>query len=66
MTDSLVFQLQKDCLDPNIPTLEIMRKALVVAKKLNLPEFQKWITKEIEGYKAGDDIPEYRMLRGRY
>lgn len=62
--DSLVIQLQRECLDPNISTLDIMRKALVVARKLDVPDFRKWVSKEIEGYKPGDDVPEYRMIQG--
>lgn len=62
--DSLVIQLQRQCLDPTVSTLDIMRKALVVAKKLNLVDFHKWVSKEIEGYKPGDEIPDYRMVHG--
>jgi hypothetical protein len=62
--DSLVIQLQRECLDSTIPTLDIMRKALVVAKKLGLADFQKWVSKEIEGYKLGDEVPDYRMVHG--
>src|ERR1700730_16504505 len=62
--DSLVIQLQRECLDPHIPTLDIMRKALVVARKLDVVDFHKWVTREIEGYKPGDEVPEYRMVHG--
>jgi hypothetical protein len=41
-----------------------MRKALVVAKKLGVAEFQKWIELETQGYKVGDQVPEYRVIRG--
>lgn len=62
--DSLVIQLQRECLDPNISTLDIMRKALVVARKLNLGDFHKWVSKEIEGYNSGDEAPDYRLIHG--
>jgi hypothetical protein len=62
--DSLVIQLQRECLDPNISTLDIMRKALVVARKLNVADFHKWVSKEIEGYNLGDEAPDYRMIHG--
>jgi hypothetical protein len=62
--DSLVIQLQRECLDPHVSTLDIMRKALVVARKLGVPDFHKWVSKEIEGYKPGDKVPEYRMVHG--
>lgn len=63
--ESLVTQLQRECLDPNVSALEIMRKALVVSKKLGLTEFLRWINLETEGYKVGDDFPEYRIVTGQ-
>jgi hypothetical protein len=62
--DSLVIQLQRECLNPAIPTLDIMCKALVVAKKLGLADFHKWVSKEIEGYNLGEVAPDYRMVHG--
>lgn len=62
--DSLVIQLQRECLDQDVPTLELLRKALVVARKLGVAEFHKWVSKEIEGYKPGDKVPDYRMIHG--
>ena len=32
----LVLQLQAECLDANVSILEVLRKALVVARKLSL------------------------------
>jgi AbiTii-like protein len=63
--DSLVIQLQREGLDSSSSTLDIMRKALVVAKKLGLAEFQKWIDLEMGGYKIGDEIPDYRAVSGQ-
>jgi hypothetical protein len=62
--DSLVIQLQRECLDATISTLDIMRKALVVAKKLGLEDFHKWVSKEIKGYDLGEKAPDYRMVHG--
>jgi len=62
--DSLVIDLQRECLDPSVLTLHVLRKALVVAKKLGIAEFQVWINKEIEGYQRGDKVPDYRVVRG--
>lgn len=61
----LVLDLQEDCLDNNANTINLLRKALVVSKKLNLNEFEKWINNEIRGYNSAEvDIPEYRMIYG--
>src|SRR5712692_6855233 len=63
--DSLVIQLQRECLDSRASTLDIMRKALVVARKLGVADFQKWIDLEMQGYKVGDTVPEYRVVGGQ-
>lgn len=59
---SLVLQLQADCLDSERSIVEVMRKALVVARKLSLTEPQEWIEKELKGYKPGDEPPPHRLL----
>jgi len=61
---SLVLELQADALDPSASVLNLLRKALVVAKKLGVQEFQTWIELELAGYN-GTPIPEYRSIRGQ-
>src|SRR5438552_3763236 len=63
--DSVVLRLQQECLDSGVPVLEILRKALVIARKLSLVDAQAWIEKELNGYKSGDKPPAYRLLRGQ-
>jgi hypothetical protein len=62
---SLVLQLRSDCLDGHTSTLEVLRKALVVAKKLSVPKFQDWIGHELHGYGTDDELPEYRKVKGQ-
>jgi hypothetical protein len=62
---SMVLELQKECLDSTISILAILRKALVVAKKLSVGDFQTWIDKELQGYAEGDTVPEYRIVKGQ-
>lgn len=64
-TDSLVMQLQKECLDGDSPILDVLRRALVVARKLALPDFQDWIQHELSGYGPADQKPEYRFVSGQ-
>ncbi|NEP10109.1 MAG: hypothetical protein F6K14_07810 [Symploca sp. SIO2C1] len=52
---SLVIELQKDAYDPSVSALTLLRKALVVAKKLDIKEFQKWIDLELSGYTSTSD-----------
>lgn len=60
----LVLELQRDALNSSIAVADLLRKALVVAKKLGLVEFEKWITFELNGYKRGDETPRYRKVSG--
>ena len=65
MPDSIVIELQRDALDRNCRVTDLLRKAFVVAKKLNTSEFENWITKELNGYGEAETVPEYRMIRGQ-
>lgn len=59
---SLVLELQKEALDQEISVSHLLRKALVVARKLKLSDFQEWIEAELNGYT--EDVPDYRIIRG--
>lgn len=56
----IVNELQRDALDESIPIETLMRKAYLVARKLNLKDFEEWIIQEQNGYK--DKVPEYRNV----
>ncbi|MEH2045196.1 AbiTii domain-containing protein [Nostoc sp.] len=62
--NSIVLELQRDALNPSISVLILLRKAYVVARKLNIRQFQEWIELELNGYK-GHPIPEYRAVKGQ-
>ena len=62
---SLVLELQQDVLNASMSVSALLRKALVVATKLNIQEFQKWIELELRGYSEITDMPPYRLLEGR-
>jgi len=61
---SLVFQLQRDACESSVSVLNLLRKALFVAKKLGIEEFQKWVELELDGYFGEEKLPEYRLLVG--
>ncbi|MEQ9485293.1 AbiTii domain-containing protein [Coleofasciculus sp. F4-SAH-05] len=61
---SLVLELQRDALNPEISVLVLLRKALFVARKVNIQEFQQWVEKELNGYPEKSDIPQYRFMFG--
>ncbi len=62
--DSLVLELQRDAIDGSISLLDLLRKALVVARKLNIKEFQHWIQNELDGYPDKSEPPKYRFIMG--
>ena len=61
---SIVLDLQNEVTKPNCDIVTVLRKAHLIAVKLNLSEFDKWISCELNGYKGGDTIPDYREVRG--
>lgn len=63
--ESVVLQLQRECLNSRIPILDILRKALVIARKLSLADAQTWIEKELNGYQSGDTPPPHRLLKAQ-
>ncbi|MBW4558209.1 MAG: hypothetical protein KME59_20210 [Trichormus sp. ATA11-4-KO1] len=61
---SLVLELQRDALESSVSVLNLLRKALVVAKKLGIEEFKQWVELELDGYSEEVNIPDYRLLVG--
>jgi len=62
---SVVVELQRDALDRNVHPSDLLRKALVIARKLDLKEFQEWIDKELNGYGSSVKVPAYREVTGQ-
>lgn len=62
---SLVIELQHDALNRSVPVSDLLRKALVVARKLSLSDSQDWIEKELGRYDNSDEIPSYREVSGQ-
>ena len=61
----LVEQLQAEALDSTKSISDLLRKALVVAKKLGIKDFETWITAELNGYTGTTLVPpEYRKVIG--
>jgi hypothetical protein len=62
---SIVLELQQDSLDPNLSVSALLRKALLIATKLDVPEFKTWIENELRGYReVTGDLPPYRRGAG--
>ena len=61
---SIVLELQRDVIQEDCEVLNLLRKAHIIAAKLNLEEFDKWILCELNGYTNNDSVPEYRYMSG--
>jgi hypothetical protein len=62
---SLVDELQRDALNANVKVSDLLRKAKTIAVKLDLPELEKWVENELNGYQSGADVPDYRVIIGQ-
>lgn len=57
----LVIELQQAAMDGRITVGDVLRKALVLTKKLRIPDLEQWISCELDGYGAAE-LPAYRTL----
>lgn len=62
---SIVLELQRETMESNTNTVTLLRKALFVARKLKVKQFEEWISLELSGYKLENSIPEYREVIGK-
>lgn len=60
---SLVHELERDALNPKAAVSDLLRKALVIARKLRLTELGEWAEAELKGY-HDKKVPDYRVLSG--
>ena len=61
---SVVIDLQNEITSPNCDIVNVLRRAHVIAKKLELDDFDQWISYELNGYPNQETCPEYRQIRG--
>lgn len=66
MITSIVQELQREALDSHVPITDLLRKAKLVATKLDLKDFLIWIENEQSGYEVEDfrKLPKYRLVAG--
>jgi hypothetical protein len=60
---ALVPELVNMASDPNVSTTDLLRRTLVVASRLNVPELVLWVKSELNGYEH--DVPNYRIIYGQ-
>ena len=61
---SIVLDLQNEVTKPDCDIVSVLRKAHLIAIKLGLTDFDKWIFCELNGYQNEDTVPDYRKIRG--
>ena len=61
---SIVLDLQSEVTKSDCDIVSVLRKSHLIAAKLGLTDFDKWILCELNGYQDGDVIPDYRKIRG--
>lgn len=59
-----IYELQLDIINESIDVVSILRKAHLIASKLNLTDFDRWIKNELNGYDNYNDIPDYKIVYG--
>jgi hypothetical protein len=60
----IILELQKETLNKDVNVDTLIRKAYLVARKLKLNDFEKWLKLEMYGYNDGDVVPDYRKVKG--
>lgn len=60
---TLLRQIQDEAVDHNVPVTSLLRRALVLARRLDYPPLAEWAQCELDGYPKGADLPEYRAWR---
>lgn len=61
---ALVPELVNMASDPTVSTTDLLRRALVVVRRLAVPELVDWINSELTGYRQ-EEVPDYRRLHGQ-
>ncbi|MGA2723003.1 MAG: hypothetical protein ABSG79_11400 [Bryobacteraceae bacterium] len=58
-------ELQRDSLNPAADVSDLLRKALLIANKLSIPDLNIWIENELGGYRDLKGVPPYRIITGQ-
>lgn len=63
MSEPIVIELQRLASEKSQDVDDLLRKALIVATKLNIEDFRQWVNRELHGYEDRADVPKYRHVR---
>jgi exonuclease VII small subunit len=57
---SLIHEIQEGASGTEVPTATLLRRMKLAAAKLQLPDLEKWVESELNGYKS--EPPQYRIV----
>jgi hypothetical protein len=60
---TLLQQIQTEAVDTHGDLAALLRKCRILAQRLGVDEFKKWVVYELEGYPSQEQPPEYRIIR---
>lgn len=63
--DSFIRDLQKKIISPECDVTTILRQAHLIASKLELKDFDQWISYELNGYPNLGSCPDYRKVKAK-
>ena len=58
-----ILEIREDLISGSEDLSNILRKAMVLAIEIELPELRDWVRRELNGYVDGDTIPSYRSMK---
>lgn len=61
---SLIAEFQRDIVSGVTGVTDLLRKAKLIAAKLNLPVMEEWVEHELDGYPEEMAVPKYRYMTG--
>ena len=59
---TLLREIQAAATESKVDISTVLRKAKILAARLQNPEFESWVDRELNGYDDRSSLPRYRML----
>lgn len=60
--DRLLREIEDGALDGSTSIADVLRKVIALGGHYRSPELRDWAARELNGYEAADDLPEYRKI----
>jgi hypothetical protein len=60
---TLLREIQSAATDQSTDIATVLRKAKILAARLQNPEFERWVDHELKGYPESEDLPSYRIAK---